>query len=202
MRALWLSLALLSAACPAAPPDEPPVFGGSFSTSEDINGLNPEPATEVIFGQLIDRDGSLTGRVSASISLFASDRADLCALFEARGQNLIDDIDAGTVEGRFVVFFYGELRIPEDGDLVESGTPGVLLESAFLVGDGAQLLLQAVDQQSASQLLLERLEEGVSFKGSFSAALDLEQVTQSPIDTLLEGSFTAKHCQALSDTLE
>lgn len=198
--------------------------GTAFTLSEEINGQNPDTATNAIFGQFrLDLNSDGQNDKSAFI-LIASDNPDFCG-----------DIASGTVDLENGIIIDGTmvvLQVLMQGDFLSSGgvleiqgseeeqeEEGTAALFSVVEGEVPQVLAlsglflnNSVDDQTtevtlispaANRIEIEEFIDSQILKGNVSATL-VADITNGffeavEIDVLLEGRFEAEHCQALSD---
>jgi hypothetical protein len=160
-----------------------------------IQGEDGKNIQFAIFG--IAENGEQTSAV-----IIASDNADLCGEIGNNAAAFINDIQAGEEPGEFIlttILVNGSFADGErfDGDQQENQ----LVDPQFIVGNGADLLVQAIDQDGEGTLNIDTFD-GNNLVGSLEVNLNQEIsgiFNDDLNDPMVVEIFASSECAALSD---
>lgn len=196
-RAYQVLVAVALGGCPN--PDPPtPTGETTFTTSEEINGTNPEAAIFATFGAVEFADGD------GDFLVIVSDNPDPCGQVGDDPSAFIGDVQSGLVPGTVVsILFFGFNGFPGVGEpLVIDGSNG-LLDVLFAVSDGGGLLSSGRNDDAGNVITLNELVIPQTMSFTMSASIDRDFVGglfSPPIELVGEISG-ATHCQALTDLI-
>jgi hypothetical protein len=162
------------------------------------NKIQGENGKEIKFAVF----GAAENNGQVSMVVIASDNEDLCGEIGNDAAGFIDGIQSGEEAGEFVlttVLVDGQLAAGEkfDGDKQN----GQVVDPQFIVGNGAKLVVQAVDKDAEGSIEITDFN-GATLVGNIEANLNKElsgifnDDLNEPITTEI---FLATECGALTD---
>jgi hypothetical protein len=180
---------------------------GTRVRSDDVNGVNADGAHHAIFGagvRAIDVDGDGVDDTISLLTVKVSDRPNLCAELAA------DPTLSGVTDIAMAQLFVSRILVDDtaggflEGEELTGSPPDVYVDGGIVVVEGGVVKANALGNGGLGSLSLDRYEAGDMLRGSATATINADYtdpLNTVTIDAALEATFSATHCQALSDLM-